>query len=74
MKDMASMSPTAGFYGNMPDSLNIVVNVSHPLIKSVIDEKGKELGVKIDDLDKQIKPLEAKVDDIKKKTKVGRAR
>ncbi len=69
MKDMAAMSPTAGFYGNMPDSLNLVVNVSHPLIKKVIKAKGKDLGTNIEELNTQIKPVEAKVDEIKKQTK-----
>ena len=69
MKDMAAMSPTAGFYGNMPDSLNLVINVSHPLIKSVIDNKTNTIGSKIDEINKQIKPIESQVDDIKKKTK-----
>ena len=69
MKDMAAMSPTAGFYGNMPDSLNLVVNVSHPLIKKVIKAKEKDLGTSLEELNTQIKPFEAKVDEIKKQTK-----
>jgi len=69
MKDMAAMSPTAGFYGNMPDSLNLVVNVSHPLVKSVIDNKSKSLGSKIEKLNIQIKPAEEKADELKKKSK-----
>lgn len=69
MKDMAAMSPTAGFYGNMPDSLNLVVNASHPLITKVIKSKEKKLGTKIEDLNTQIQPLEKMVDEIKKKTK-----
>jgi len=69
MKDMAAMNPAAGFYGNMPDSLNLVVNASHPLIKKVIKAKGKDLGAKLDELNTQIKPLEASVEEIKGKTK-----
>jgi len=69
MKDMAAMNPAAGFYGNMPDSLNLVVNASHPLIKTVIDAKGKSVGAKVDELNKQIKPAELKVDELKKASK-----
>jgi molecular chaperone HtpG len=69
MKDMAAMNPAAGFYGNMPDSLNLVVNVSHPLIKKVIKAKGKDLGAKLEELNTQIKPLEANAEEIKSKTK-----
>ncbi len=69
MKDMAAMNPAAGFYGNMPDSLNLVVNASHPLIKEVIKSKGKDLGVKLEVLNTQIKPIETESEEVKKKTK-----
>ena len=69
MKDMASMSPTASFYGNMPDSLNLVVNVSHPHIKSLIDKKGAKLGKKLDDINNKIHPLETKIEELRKSTK-----
>jgi len=69
MKDMAAMSPTAGFYGNMPDSLNLVVNVSHPLVQTVIENKSKSLGSKIEKLNKKIKPAEEKSEELKKKSK-----
>ncbi|BDX39021.1 chaperone protein htpG [Tenuifilaceae bacterium CYCD] len=64
MKDMAAMSPTAGMYGNLPDSHNMVVNVSHPLVKSVIASKSESLGSKLDELDKNIKPLKEKADEL----------
>ena len=69
MKDMAAMSPTAGMYGNLPDSHNMVVNVSHPLVKSVIASKSESLGSKLDELDKNIKPLKEKADELHKSRK-----
>jgi len=69
MKDMAAMSPTAGMYGNLPDSHNMVVNVSHPLVKSVIASKSESLGSKLDELDKNIKPLKEKTDELHKSRK-----
>jgi len=69
MKDMAAMSPTAGMYGNLPDSHNMVVNVSHPLVKSVIANKSESLGSKLDELDKNIKPLKEKADELHKSRK-----
>lgn len=69
MKDMAAMNPTAGFYGNMPDSLNLVVNASHPLVKKVIKAKSKDLKVKLEEINVQIKPLETISEDLKKATK-----
>lgn len=69
MKDMAAMSPTAGMYGNLPDSHNMVVNVSHRLVKSVIASKSESLGSKLDELDKNIKPLKEKADELHKSRK-----
>ena len=69
MKDMAAMSPTAGMYGNLPDSHNMVVNVSHPLVKSVIASKSESLGSKLDELDKNIKPLKEKANELHKSRK-----
>lgn len=68
MKDMAAMSGTAGFYGDMPETVNLVVNVSHPLVKSVIDQKDKSLNDKIDEFRSQLEPLKTKLDELKKST------
>ncbi len=40
MKDMSAMGGgSMGFYGNMPDMYNLVVNSNHPLISKILDEK-----------------------------------
>lgn len=69
MKDMAAMSPTSSFYGSMPNSRNLVVNVSHPLVKTVIDTKSKQLGDKLSELNEKIKPLKSKIDEFEKSQK-----
>ncbi len=46
MKDMGSMSGM-NFYGEMPDSYNLVVNASHPLVKRVLEEEQSSLGEEI---------------------------
>ena len=38
MKDMSKFQPGMGFYGQMPDSYNLVLNSDHPLVKKVLDE------------------------------------
>jgi molecular chaperone HtpG len=68
MKDMAAMSGTAGFYGDMPETVNLVVNVSHPLVKSVIEQKDKSLNEKIAEYRSQLEPLKSKLDELKKST------
>ena len=38
MKDMSTFQAGMGFYGQMPDSFNLVLNSDHPLVKRVLDE------------------------------------
>ena len=38
MKDMSKFQAGMGFYGQMPDSFNLVLNSDHPLVKKVLDE------------------------------------
>ena len=38
MKEMSRFQPGMNFYGQMPDSFNLVLNSDHPLVKSVLDE------------------------------------
>ncbi|WP_347838571.1 molecular chaperone HtpG [uncultured Draconibacterium sp.] len=58
MRRMKDMAATQGggmnFYGEMPDSLNLVVNISHPLVKKVIEAKDKKLGKKLEDMTSSI--------------------
>jgi molecular chaperone HtpG len=45
MKEMSAMQTGMGFYGEMPNSYNLVLNIEHPLIKNImvdIDGKDKE--------------------------------
>ncbi|HNS30328.1 MAG TPA: molecular chaperone HtpG [Tenuifilaceae bacterium] len=66
MKDMSAMSGLSGYYGSMPDMVNLVVNVSHPLVKSVIDQKDQDLAAKIAELKAQAEPLQKDLDGMKK--------
>ncbi len=45
MKDMSAISGgSASFYGELPDSYNLVVNTKHPLIAKIIEEKNNSLS------------------------------
>ncbi|MCM1439396.1 MAG: molecular chaperone HtpG [Roseburia sp.] len=37
MKEMAAMQPGMSFYGELPDSYNLIVNVEHPVIKRITE-------------------------------------
>ncbi|MEA4917732.1 molecular chaperone HtpG [Proteiniphilum sp.] len=38
MKEMATMQQQMAFYGEIPDTYQIVLNVQHPLVKALIDD------------------------------------
>ena len=38
MKEMAAMQPGMSFYGELPDSYNMIINTDHPVVKKVITE------------------------------------
>ena len=39
MKDMSAMQGGMSFYGDLPESMNLVVNTSHPLVKKVFEDR-----------------------------------
>lgn len=48
MKEMAAMQPGMSFYGELPDSYNLIVNVEQAVIKQIIEEAEKELMPKLE--------------------------
>ena len=53
-KEMSAMGGGMGFYGEMPESYNLVVNTNHPLIGQILNEsdadKQKQLIHQLTDL------------------------
>lgn len=66
MKEMAAMGGGGGmnFYGEMPDSYNIVVNTNHPLVSRIATDLDKSAGDEAKKYDEKIKPIEATKTDI----------
>ncbi|WP_099465675.1 molecular chaperone HtpG [Parabacteroides provencensis] len=44
MREMSSMQPGMSFYGEMPDSYNLVLNTDHSLIKQVLTDEENACG------------------------------
>ena len=42
MKEMSAHQQGMNFYGNLPDSYNLVVNTSHPLIQELVNKETSE--------------------------------
>ncbi len=56
-------------YGDIPESLNLVVNMNHPLVKKVLESKDKKLGTKLEKLVTQISEKKAEVEELEKSQK-----
>ncbi|MFC2136748.1 molecular chaperone HtpG [Bacteroidota bacterium] len=67
MKDMSQLGGGMNFYGEMPDSYNLVVNANHPLVNKVLEAKDKKVGEKVSAVAEELKPVE------KEKEKVSKA-
>ncbi len=66
MKDMSAAQGGMSMYGDFPDSLNLVVNTEHPLVKKVLETKDKKLGTKLSKLAEDIKSKKEEVDTLEK--------
>jgi molecular chaperone HtpG len=47
MKEMSQLGGGMNFYGELPDSFNLVVNVNHPLIMKISEELEAQEGTKL---------------------------
>ena len=47
MKEMAQFGGGMNFYGELPDSFNLVVNLNHPLVMKIADELQTQEGKKL---------------------------
>ncbi len=67
MKDMAEMGGgPMNFYGEMPNSYNLVVNTNHRLIKKIGEDKENKLGEEINKIREEMKPLQKEKENIEK--------
>ena len=64
MKDMSQITP-GGFYRNMPDMYNMVVNTNHPLIIKIIEELNSNLKEDLNKFDSQITPIDKRIQELK---------
>jgi len=66
MKEMSAMQGgMMSFYGEMPDSYNLVVNTAHPLIEKLINDEEKELGSDLQPIIASLSETESKRKELK---------
>ena len=61
MKDMSKFQAGMGFYGQMPDSYNIVLNSDHPLVKKVLDDSEAATAEALKPIVAELKGQEARL-------------
>ena len=66
MKDMSALGGGMNFYGDLPDSYNLVVNPAHPLVVKISEEMRKENGQFLDQNAAEIKKLKEEVEFMEK--------
>lgn len=65
MREMSAMQPGMSFYGEMPESYNLVLNTDHPLILSVLSDEEKACTDKLQPILSDIKGWEARQYDLR---------
>ena len=65
MRDMAAIQPGMSFYGELPDSYNLVLNTDHKLVKKVLEDEEKACTDKVKPLLDEIKGWEARQADLR---------
>ena len=61
MKDMSKFQPGMNFYGQMPDSYNLVLNSDHPLVKKVLEESEAATAEALKPIESELKGQEARL-------------
>lgn len=65
MREMSKMQPGMAFYGEMPESYNLVLNTDHPLVKSVLEDEEKACSEQLKPIQDDIKGWEARQSDLR---------
>ncbi len=60
MKEMANLQPGMAFYGEMPDMFNLVLNVDHKLIKSVMTDTDQAIEAELSLIEAELRGLNAR--------------
>ena len=72
MKDMAALQPGMNFYGELPDSYNLVVNTEHPLIAKICDAASAALETEVKPLADLVESDNAEITKIRESAKDGK--
>ncbi len=66
MKDMSKLGGGMNFYGDLPDSFNLVINTNHPIIEDLASDVEKKIGEAIRKESEAISSLEKEIGETEK--------
>lgn len=66
MKEMSQMGGGMNFYGELPDSFNLVINVNHPLVIKISEDLQSTEGKRLQENNEEREKLKAGVDFMEK--------
>ena len=69
MKEMAAFQPGMDFYGDMPDSYNLIINTEHPLISKIRDDAEVTVANNLTPITKVIDDNNSKIAQIREANK-----
>ncbi|MFG6392051.1 MAG: molecular chaperone HtpG [Candidatus Amulumruptor sp.] len=72
MKDMAAMQPGMSFYGELPDSYNLIVNTESPIIGKIKDEAMAALSATVAPFSAEITSGNDQISELRKNAKDGK--
>lgn len=72
MKDMAAVQPGISFYGELPDSYNLIVNTESPVIKRIIAAADSDLSMPLTSLFDTIAANNTEAETIRKEAGEGK--
>lgn len=61
MKEMAALQPGMSFYGELPDSYNLIVNTEHPLISKVKENADNNIAKQVAPIANEIEAKNAQI-------------
>lgn len=69
MKEMAALQPGMSFYGELPDSYNLIVNTEHPLILKIKDNADADIANKVSPIASEIDSKNAEISALREANK-----
>lgn len=72
MKEMAALQPGMNFYGELPDSYNLIVNTEQPLVVKIKEKAVSDLRFVVEPLQEEIDVKNAEISAIRSQAKDGK--